>query len=67
MITNQAYYKNLSYTDLVEMLAEATKRHSEAVVFLQNEDTVDSYRQLIIQLQAEIQRRMPLELEKQIA
>lgn len=57
MIDNQQHYKSLQTTDLVELLAEVTRRFSQALSTEESERTLDSYRELMGVLQREIQLR----------
>jgi hypothetical protein len=57
MINNHNYYNALETADLVELLAEATQKYSQASVTGESERTLDSYRELMSLLHHEIQQR----------
>jgi len=57
MLNSHKYYRVLETTDLVELLAEATQKQTCAVAMGESERTLDSYRELISQLQKEIEQR----------
>ena len=64
MINNHNYYNALETSDLVELLAEATQRYSQASATGESERTLDSYRELMGLLHTEIQQRHALDCAK---
>ena len=57
MLISHNYYKGLETADLIELLSEATQKQTCALAMGESERTLDSYRELINQLQKEIEQR----------
>ena len=61
MIDKHNYYKALQTEDLIELLANATQKYSNALAIGLGERTLESYRELMDLLNQEIQLRATLQ------
>ena len=59
MYTDQSY-KELEYSELIDLLAEQTSKYTQALVKGDNGNTLDYYRNLITTLSKEIEARQAI-------
>ena len=67
MIDKHNYYKALQTEDLIELLANATQKYSNALAIGLSERTLESYRELMDLLNQEIQLRAAMQEIRQHA